>query len=152
MGHTIKIKINEIFIDELKNKKDAKILNPRIEKIVKVEEIEWKLYIWIPPLDKGNIAYTVCSKNEKYPEGLIYSYLRELNKSTLRIERINESISNKVNELNGIKNFKQDVKNLLSQYDDFENFNEISQLEDSAKEITNTIQDNIQILLNNRVS
>ncbi|OII70775.1 uncharacterized protein cubi_00920 [Cryptosporidium ubiquitum] len=144
------IKINEIFIEELKNKKDVKTLSPRIEKVVKVEEIEWKFYIWIPPLEKGNIAYSVCCKNEKYPQRLIYSYLRELNKSTLRIERINENIPNKTNELNGIKNFKQDIKNLLSKYDDYENFNEIAQLEGSSKEIVNTIQDNIQILLNNR--
>lgn len=94
----------------------------------------------------------MCCKNEKYPERLIYSYLRELNKSTLRIERISEHVPNKINELNGIKNFKQDVKDLLSQYDDFENFDKISLLEGSAKEIAGTIQDNIQILLNNRVS
>lgn len=94
----------------------------------------------------------MCCKNKKYPERLIYSYLRELNKSTLRIERIRENVPNKINELNGIKNFKQDVKGLLSQYDDFENFNQIALLEGSAKEIAGTIQDNIQILLNNKVS
>lgn len=59
---------------------------------------------------------------------------------------------NKINELNGIKNFKEDIKSLVSQYDDFENFDKIVQLEDSAKEIAGTIQNNIQILLNNRVS
>ncbi|CUV04956.1 unnamed protein product, partial [Cryptosporidium hominis] len=70
----------------------------------------------------------------------------------LRIERISENMPNKINELNGIKNFKEDIKSLVSQYDDFENFDKIVQLEDSAKEIAGTIQNNIQILLNNRVS
>ncbi|KAH8584979.1 synaptobrevin family [Cryptosporidium sp. chipmunk genotype I] len=146
----LKDKINEIFVDELKNNNNVQIPSPRIDKIVKFEEIEWKLYIWIPPLDKGKIAYSVCCKNEKYPEKLIYSYLRELNKSTLRIERISENIPNKINELNGIKNFKEDVKNLVTKFDDFENFDKIAQLEGSAGEITSTIQDNIQILLNNK--
>ncbi|KAL3128922.1 synaptobrevin-like SNARE [Cryptosporidium hominis] len=138
------------WFDRISSSLKDKILNPRIERNIKFEEIEWKLYIWIPPLDKGKIAYSVCCKNEKYPERLIYSYLRELNKSTLRIERISENMPNKINELNGIKNFKEDIKSLVSQYDDFENFDKIVQLEDSAKEIAGTIQNNIQILLNNR--
>ncbi|KAK9173414.1 Synaptobrevin family protein [Cryptosporidium meleagridis] len=150
ISSSLKDKINEIFIDELNKNNNVRILNPRIERNIKLEEIKWKLYIWIPPLDKGKIAYSVCCKNEKYPERLIYSYLRELNKSTLRIERISENMPGKINELNGIKNFKEDIKSLLAQYDDFENFDKIVQLEDSAKEIAGKIQDNIQILLNNR--
>ncbi|KAJ1607604.1 synaptobrevin-like SNARE [Cryptosporidium canis] len=146
----LKDKINEVFLEELETNSKSRTHSPRTDRIIQVEEIEWKLYIWIPPLDDGSLAYSVCCKNDKYPERLIYSYLRELNKSTLRIERIGESSTNKTNELNGIKNFKEDVKELLAKYDDFENLNRIAELEESAKEIANTIQDNIQILLSNK--
>ncbi|KAF7456118.1 Synaptobrevin family protein [Cryptosporidium felis] len=147
----IKDYIEEAFTNEIKDDKLKTRTTLRVVKSLTIENKEWKLHIWVPPLDDGKIAYSVCCKNDDFPERLIYSYLRELNKSTLRIERINENRSPLgKNELNKIKEFKQDIKNLITQYDDFEHFDKISRLEETACEIANTIQDNIHILLNNK--
>ncbi|KAK6589756.1 synaptobrevin family [Cryptosporidium xiaoi] len=144
----IKDEIDNVFKSELVNGSVRK--NSRIKKEIEIEECSWTLYIWTPQLEDSEISYSVCCTDKEYPERIIYEYLKELNQLTSRIEKINDMNELRTNLLNSIKDYKQSVKEIITRFDDYKQFDKIIRLENNVEEIKTAVKDNINIIIQNK--
>ena len=143
------MQIDNVFKSELtcdQVKKDS-----RVKKQIKIDNCNWNLHIWTPPLENGGISYAVCCTSKAYPERIIYKYLKELNDLTSKIETINDVGDLRTNILNSIKDFKRNVKDITIKFDDYKKFDKVFELENEVEEIKATVKDNVNIIFQNKV-
>ncbi|KAH8741963.1 synaptobrevin family protein [Cryptosporidium ryanae] len=144
----IKDEIDNVYKSELVNGNSRK--SQRIKKQISIEDCNWILYIWNPQPKDGKLSYSVCCTCKEYPERIIYTYLKELDQLTSRVEKINCISELRTNLLNSIKDYKQNVKDTIAKFDDYKQFDKIIKLENNIEEIKTAVRDNINIIVQNQ--